>query len=852
MWARYAAASLVALILLPPRNAVADPASRQVGTNHPPSWVATLAASRLQQTDQHDLPGGQSLALFDQQVNAATAQCFVHVVKDIVTETGVQSGANLTISFDPSYQNLTLHEIVILRGTQRLDRLNLAAVKLIQQETDLDRQIYNGALSAVIFLDDVRVDDRIDYSYTLGGENPALKHHYAGSYGAGFSVPVQRLRYRLLLPTGRNIQYKAYGIAAAPAIQRHGGLDDYVWDWRDVHATLSEDQVPPWFPVYPWVQVSDFKDWGSVTDWAVGLYASTNGDSTALRQCIESIRNPELTAERQIEEALRFVQTNVRYLGIEFGPSSYQPTDPAVVLQRRFGDCKDKAFLLCEILRRLGIEADPALVGTGFLHTVADMLPSPYNFDHVIVRVQAGPRVYWVDPTRTYQRGALIERFVPDYGWCLLIRPGEVALSSIPPSSSGFPETVTVEDYLCAAQKRPARLEAATTATGLDAERMRATIASLGRDGYARAWLNDYSRRYPGISLVGPLRIDDSPDHDAVRIAQSYVITNFWVRSTDGRTYTCEFLPQGIQAWIEKPSTTIRTMPIGLSYPRRRTVISAVHLPGDWPLTNSNWTIASAAARLAVTRTWRNGTLMMTYDYQTLTNMVSGPQADEYFLNLDRMNDKIGYKLTWPSEEFVAGQSRMNWPILIVAALYGLLLCAAMVTILKRLGPQKVADSDLAVPSDLAGLRGWLVLVALGLGATALSCVVTMLRTYGSYARPVWVALTDVSSASYHPGWLPLLMGELLTNITIVFLDVFLLILFFQRRRLFPRAFVFYLLFILNFSILDGAGATMMKSVLPAQTLAMAWKATIRAVGACALWIPYALVSKRVKATFVR
>lgn len=624
---------LVALMLSTPRLTAADTLLRPITTNNPPLWVATLEAEPLRQADHHDLPGGQSLALFDQQANAATAQCFVHVVNDIVNETGVQSGANLTISFDPSYQSLTLHEIMIQRGTQRLDRLSLASVKVIQQETDLNRQIYNGTHSAVIFLDDVRVDDRIEYAYTITGENPTLKNHCVDSYGAGFSVPVKRLRYRLLLPVDRHVQCKAFGIVAVPAVQSHGTLTEYLWDWRALPATLAEDQTPSWFPVYPWIQVSDFEGWGSVADWAVGLYASTNADSQALRQCVESVRKPEMTAEHQIEEALRFVQTNIRYLGIEFGPGTYRPTDPAIVLQRRFGDCKDKAFLLCEILRRLGFDAAPALVGTGHLHTVASMLPSPYVFDHVIVRVQAGPLVYWIDPTRTYQHGPLAERFVPDYGSCLLIRPGETGLTSMPHSTSGQPVTVTQEDYLCAAQKRPARLEVATTATGLGAEWMRAAIASLGRDGYARAWLNDYSQRYPGISPVGPLTIDDASQRDVVRVAQSYAITNFWVPSADGQAYTCEFLPQGIQAWIEKPTTTIRTMPIGLSYPRRRTVITAVHLPGDWPLTNSNWTIASPAAQLTASRTWRDGTLTMTYDYETLTNAVSGSLADEYLRN---------------------------------------------------------------------------------------------------------------------------------------------------------------------------------------------------------------------------
>lgn len=846
---------LAVLALLVPSTTGAESASRQVRSDNPPAWVESIGAGEPLQTDHHDLPGGQSLALFDQQINEVTTQCFVHVVKDIVNETGVQSGANLTFSFDPSYQELTLHGIAIQRGAQRLNRLSMASVRIIQQETDLDRQIYNGTLSAVVFLDDVRVGDRIEYSFTTDGENPALKNRSTGGFAAGFSVPVQRLRYRLLLPDSRSLRYKAFGTLAEPVMHSRGDLKEYLWEWQGLHATLAEDQAPSWFPMYPWIQVSEFQDWRDVADWAVGLYVSTNRDSVTLRQCVESLRNSGVSAEQQVEAALRFVQNDIRYLGIEFGPNSYRPTDPAAVLQRRFGDCKDKAFLLCEILRRLGFNATPALVSTRYLHTIADMLPSPYVFDHVIVRVEVGPLVYWIDPTRTYQHGPLAKRFVPDYGCALLARPGETGLTVIPRSFRGEPETVTSEDFWCAKQKFPAGLDVVTTATGLDAEWLRATIASQGRDGLARAWLNDYSRHYPGIRQAGPLTIDDSSQLDVVRVSHSYEITNFWGRSADGQTYSCSFLPQGIHAWIEKPTTTIRAMPISLSYPRRRSVTTTVHLAGAWPMTNSSVTITSPGVQLAIARTWEGRTLTMTYDYWTLTNVVSGWPAEEHLRCLGQMNEKIGYVLTWQNEESVANQGRINWPILIVATVYGLSLCAGMAVVLRRFGMQRVTSSALpeplgvAVPTDLGG---WLILVALGIVFTAMSCITTIWRSSGSYARPVWTALTHSGGMAYHPGWLPMLAGELFGNITVFFLAAFLLILFFQRHTLFPRVFVFYLLFALGFTLLDSVGAHMMKAVLPPQTLSMTWQVTGKTMLACLIWIPYVRVSRRVRTTFVR
>ena len=146
---------------------------------------------------------GQAYLLFDKQVNAATSEIFVRVVKEIVSEGGVQSGANLSFSFDPSYQELVVHQVSIQRGSERLERLDPAKFRMIQKETVLNRQVYNGTLSALLFLEDVRVGDRIEYAFTVRGFNPVLRGKYSEIFLSQMAIPVERLRFRLLWPSDR-------------------------------------------------------------------------------------------------------------------------------------------------------------------------------------------------------------------------------------------------------------------------------------------------------------------------------------------------------------------------------------------------------------------------------------------------------------------------------------------------------------------------------------------------------------------------------------------------------------------------------------------------------------------------
>src|SRR5205814_8964421 len=141
------------------------------------------------------------------------------------------------------------------------------------------------------------------------------------------------------------------------------------------------------------------------------------------------------------------------------------------------GDCKDKAYLLCTILQRMGIDASPALVHTDYRQTIEGWLPSPYAFDHVVVQVQLDGKTYWIDPTRSHQRGPIEQRYFPDYGRCLLARPGTFSLTVIPRSQSGWPKTTIHETFQVHGQKQPAQFTVHTLAQGLAADRLRAYFA---------------------------------------------------------------------------------------------------------------------------------------------------------------------------------------------------------------------------------------------------------------------------------------------------------------------------------------------------------------------------------------
>src|SRR5690606_16334671 len=127
----------------------------------------------------------------------------------------------------------------------------------------------------------------------------------------------------------------------------------------------------------------------------------------AVVEIAQSIRARDLQPEQQILAALRMVQDDIRYFSLALAESTHRPTPPGMVLERRFGDCKDKSLLAVTLLRELGFDAHVALVRSDGGALLPHLMPSIKAFDHAIVTVHHDGRDWWFDPTMLYQRGRI-------------------------------------------------------------------------------------------------------------------------------------------------------------------------------------------------------------------------------------------------------------------------------------------------------------------------------------------------------------------------------------------------------------------------------------------------------------
>jgi len=619
----------------------------------PPAWVAPVEPDMAAELPQAKQSGGVSYLLVDRQVmvKGETKQSYSHIAFKIQNEGGLENSSNVEIRFDPSYQTLLLHEVNIRRGDKVIPKLKVAAVKVLQREKSLEQLIFNGSKTANLFLEDVRVGDVVEYAFTLRGANPVFGGRHYSQFDLQWGVPVQHVHARLLTEPGRNPAIRLLKTEQAAVVSTVGGLQAYEWSFKDVAALRSRDDSPGWFDPYPSVQWSDFKDWSAVVQWGVPLYKAPSRLSSELAAEVERIKTQYTNPEDRTAEALRYVQKTVRYLGVEVGPGSHAPTPPDLVLSRRFGDCKDKTLLTLTLLQALGVEAHAALVNTKMKRGILDWQASPGAFDHVIVRAKLGEDSFWLDPTLQPQLGSLRDVSQANFGYALLLEPGQTALTEMKlgPAMTYTRKVLTVLDSSAGWQK-PVPLTVTTVLEGVSAERMRATLAKEAPEDLQKQLVNYFARYYPGITVVRPYEVSDNKASNQISLTEYYQVPDFWATTKDDRVEAYAAIPD-VNDYLRAPQNTVRTEPMALPHPVEVRQTTYVLLPDSWTFKGGASKIRDSAFEFESTATFATGRLTMVDTYRTLSDAIAPQSMPAYLENLRKARNMLGYTFNRPTKE---------------------------------------------------------------------------------------------------------------------------------------------------------------------------------------------------------
>lgn len=210
-------------------------------------------------------------------------------------------------------------------------------------------------------------------------------------------LPTLVSRYTLNLPADWQAKSVTFNHAN---IEPSVNGNSYAWELRDLTPIPPESASPSVRNLAPRIAVNYypktnagnkvFASWQDVSRWGTEIHnPQVTLDDSIAGKARELTANAPTELEK-IKAIGAFVQ-NMQYISVDIGIANgngYRPRPANVVLQRGYGDCKDKANLMRALLRALKIEAYPVFIFSGDPTFVRAEWSSPSQFNHCIIAIK--------------------------------------------------------------------------------------------------------------------------------------------------------------------------------------------------------------------------------------------------------------------------------------------------------------------------------------------------------------------------------------------------------------------------------------------------------------------------------
>src|SRR5258708_6132900 len=208
------------------------------------------------------------------------------------------------------------------------------------------------------------------------------------------SIPVGEARYTLQLPP--SWEYKAVWLNHPDLQPAAVGNNQWQWIVKNVPEIKGEEFMPPWKGVAGVMIISlippsgvnrGFLNWSEMGLWYNGLLQNRRDASPAIKQKVAELIANRKGPVDQIRSLAEFMKKALGYVPRHRGWGGGNPHPPPKTLNRRFGDCKDKATLLASMLKELNIDSYHVVINTNRGGVTPATPPHVGSFNHAILAI---------------------------------------------------------------------------------------------------------------------------------------------------------------------------------------------------------------------------------------------------------------------------------------------------------------------------------------------------------------------------------------------------------------------------------------------------------------------------------
>lgn len=498
-----------------------------------PDWVDVVALPDMKPELYKHVQEGENFRLLDRQVRwvGSVRETYIRVATEAVNRSGLEAIATISRDFDPNIDTLTLVQLDVVRDGVRSSVVDGVKEELIRRETRLERGIIDGTLTAHMTVPGVQVGDIVDTAFVWRSKEYFPGFNFTGRYQMEYSAPVGLNRLVVHWPNGRPVRFGEQPEGIEVSVVNGESSTRYEWLASNLLPRKIDENTPAEHSPWAAVEVSGYESWNDVSASLAGHYLQERSVPSQWSARVDAIAEAYDTDSERAFAALRLVQDDIRYVGLEVGAGGYFARSPETVVRNAFGDCKDKSLLLKTILEDLGIGSSVALASLQEGYGIIDRLPSAQVFNHMIVGVLLEGNTVWMDPTGVYEGGGLRSASQPDYGYVLPLSDQETTLIKIEAADRPrFFRNMTETFWFGFAG---AILNVETVFLGESANWERGYWAGTPVENIANEYLKYYAENYPGIRVINAPEIVDIRSDNRVTVTESYLIPRAYLREDD-------------------------------------------------------------------------------------------------------------------------------------------------------------------------------------------------------------------------------------------------------------------------------------------------------------------------------
>ena len=212
------------------------------------------------------------------------------------------------------------------------------------------------------------------------------------------------LYYQVVNDPQKTIQFKK---------SEKGNQVTYEWTAENLPSYKSEDESPSVRYYAPHVlcyiksyqskkgKVNVLSDVNDLYGWYHTFVEKLNkAPSPALTAIVEKIKAQSSSELETVKNIYYWVQENIQYIAFEQGMRGLIPHDGSYICEKRYGDCKDMANLIVNMLDIAGIKGYHTWIGTRDLPYRYSEVPTPLVDNHMIATyIGKDGRYYFLDAT---------------------------------------------------------------------------------------------------------------------------------------------------------------------------------------------------------------------------------------------------------------------------------------------------------------------------------------------------------------------------------------------------------------------------------------------------------------------